>query len=226
MRKLDYEAALAAFETLLRDARPDDERITLMLYSGAARALLGDDGGARVAFEAALRIDAHSQIPFKTSPKVLALFDDVRASLPPREPASRDVEPSPEPPQDPTPPLEATPTMVTAESPTPSQPTVAPQAPPGPTALDIVGVGAGVLAAGLGIAAGAFGFDVAAKMQVANARSTSQVTAKALVAQANTSLTFAGLLGAGAVASAGAAVAAFVWPETPADVGAPRSLGQ
>lgn len=80
-KDLDYEGALVAFDALLAEPREDDERAVLLLYSGAARVLLGDETGARLAFEAALRADASAEPGFRTSPKVLALFHDVKEAF-------------------------------------------------------------------------------------------------------------------------------------------------
>ncbi len=78
LRALDYEAAERAFDALAAEPRPDPERARLLVWDGAARALLGDEGAARLCFESALRLDDGVQLEPETSPKIVAMFEAAR----------------------------------------------------------------------------------------------------------------------------------------------------
>ncbi len=214
MRKLDYEGAVTAFDALLEEARPDGERVTLLLYSGAARALLGDDGAARLAFESALRIDPDTSFDLNTSPKVVALFDDVKhtvsARAGPPPPADGRAGPALVPSSAAAPP---SPRSSTAAAPRAHAPAAEEQASPDLAA--VAGIGAAVVGAAAGMASVAFGLDVAGKMQTASDKGTSQQDAQALVDDANASLLWASVLGGACVAGAGTAVAMFVFGDAP-----------
>lgn len=239
-KDLDYEGALAAFDALLAEPRQDDERAVLLLYSGAARVLLGDETGARLAFEAALRADPGAEPGFRTSPKVLALFHDVKEAFAAAAPASASPGAAGGPPasttsrQEPGPgvvpgivpggsaalepaPAAMAPTTTTpSTSPPPTGPAAPLSAPPpsaaGPAAATWIGVGAAAATVGALATGAVFGYDVVDKMGVAGNKATPQRDAQALVDAANGSLVWAAALGGAGVVAAGIAVTAFVWP--------------
>lgn len=188
-RALEYEAALAEFEAIAAEPRPEDERAQAMLWVGAARALLGDDGAARLAFESALLLDPDVTLDFKTSPKVVQLFDEVREKHPPPAP------PPPEPPVEEEPPAPAPPPPTT---PAPSSSI---------NGFWLLAAGAGVLGVAAGVTAGVFGVGAYDKIRSAEDPATSQQDAVALEGDINTDLLVAGVLGGATVALAVTAIA-------------------
>lgn len=219
MKTLDYEAALENFDAIANDDAITgdhvDVRVALLLYSGAARALLGDESAARLAFESALRLDQTATLPMKTSPKVASLFDDVRERvlrlLPPKtEPAKTEPKTEPtteptktEPSKEPTKTEPAPPTKTEPEKTEPVE-VAASTSVLGP-ALAIVG---GVVGVGLAAGAAYFAFDTFVAKSTADNKQTSQQDAVTLIDHANQSLAVAAGLGVAAVVVGAAAAGA------------------
>lgn len=198
----DYEGALTLLDALGAEATTTEDRVRVLIWSGTARALLGDDGAARSAFEAALLLDRSATFERDTSPKVRTLFDDVRRHLPP--------EPTP-----PTAPAAVATPATVAPAPTPTPPTTTPTIEAAPVVDDgvhwlvpTVGASAGV--AGL-VVAGVAGLDAFNRAQVAAASSTSQVDAVANANAANTSIVVASIAGGVGVALLAAAGVSLLW---------------
>lgn len=59
------------------------EMAKVHIYLGLVHFTLGDKSGARKDFEAALKLDYNSTLPPDTSPKIMAVFNTVKDSLPP-----------------------------------------------------------------------------------------------------------------------------------------------
>jgi hypothetical protein len=104
---LQLERAASLLEPLVANPEaPDDVRAQAFLALGLTRASQLNPDGARAAFAAALAIDPHAELPRDTSPKVRALFDDIRSALlprgpPPRPGHERAIPPDPPPPPPP-----------------------------------------------------------------------------------------------------------------------------
>jgi len=188
-RKLEYEAALTQFEALVTESQDDRERARLLLWSGAARALLGDDGAARLAFENALRLDPDVTLSFKTSPKVVELFAAVKERVDATRPPPTQPPPDPEP----TPPT-------TTNVVKPIEEERPPTSGDGSAGMWIVAATSGALGAASAVGAGYFGYDALAKIQFAEDADTSQQAAFDVEDDINASLWIAGALGGATIA--------------------------
>ena len=206
-RKLEYEAALTQFEALVAESQDDRERARLLLWSGAARTLLGDDGAARLAFENALRLDPDVTLSFKTSPKVVELFAAVKervdATRPPPSPPPPDPEPDP-------PPTTTNPTTPTRADPAAPPPPPTTPASSGGGAMWILAATTGALGAASAVGAGYFGYDALAKIQFAEDADTSQQAAVDVEDDINASLWIAGALGGATLALAATSIVGVV----------------
>ena len=190
----DYEGALTLLDTLGAEVTTPEDRVVVLLSAGKARALLGDDGAARSAFEAALLLDRSAALGNDTSPKVRALFDDVRLHLPPPKPAAPATTEAPAQ-------VEAPATVVAVE--------------PVPAAAEgvhwlVPAVGAGVGLTAL-VVGGIAGFDTWSRAGVASAPSTSQVDAVSNINAANTSLVIASVAGGAGVLLIAVAGLSLLW---------------
>lgn len=193
----DYEGALTLLDTLGAEVTTPEDRVVVLLSAGKARALLGDDGAARSAFEAALLLDRSAALSNDTSPKVRALFDDVRLHLPPPTPAAPAAPAATEAPAQ----VEAPATVAAVE--------------PVPAAAEgvhwlVPAVGAGVGLTGL-VVGGIAGYDTWSRAGVASAPSTSQVDAVSNINAANTSLIVASVAGGAGVLLIAVAGLSLLW---------------
>ena len=214
LRALDYEGALVLFEGLLSKDRPDAERATLLVYAGAARALLGDTAAARLAFESALRTEPGVTVAFKTSPKVTELFAEVQARMEKAQVAAGTL-----------PPRAGRAGAANGGAPAGAVAPDAEQAPntlnqavgvPAPSAaVKVFPIGAGLASAAALVGAGVFALRTASAIAVASGRETSQRDVVARTADANTALALAVGLGAAGVVLGGVAVGSAVLERVP-----------
>jgi hypothetical protein len=78
---LDYERALEQIHHARADAQGVEDDTAIALYEGVILADMGRSDEARDAFRAALMLEPNSPLPARVSPKVVALFDSVRAEV-------------------------------------------------------------------------------------------------------------------------------------------------
>lgn len=82
-RSLEYEQAIFRFqEVAVRADLPADDKAAALIWLGLSYAGTGDLESARRMFGDALRADRATSLPPDVSPRVVAVFDEVKASLP------------------------------------------------------------------------------------------------------------------------------------------------
>jgi hypothetical protein len=106
-RALDYEGCVAKLKRAARLPLSRDEEVSVALYEGLCQFYIGKPSAAQDAFERALALDSHAQLPAFTSPKIASFFDQIAATRPltteplataPTGPAAPVTEPAPAPP--------------------------------------------------------------------------------------------------------------------------------
>jgi hypothetical protein len=159
-KALEYEEAIPKLATIAnRPGLSANDKATAFMWLGLSQAGAGDMDNARLALAAALDADSTITLPEKVSPRISAMFDQLKADAAAKNP--------PPPPNDPPPP---------EEPPPPSEP------------LSMTLVGGGV-AAGVGVVALIGGCVLAVlaagELETANDRNQFQSDAKAALDTAN-----------------------------------------
>ena len=159
-KALEYEEAIPKLATITnRPGLPANDKATALMWLGLSHAGAGDMDNARVALAAALESDANIALPEKVSPRITAMFEQLKADA-----AARVKKP---PADDPPPP---------PDEPTPAKP------------LSMTLVGGGV-AAGVGVLAivggSVLALLAAGELETANDREQFQSDAKAALDTAN-----------------------------------------
>jgi hypothetical protein len=168
-KALEYEEAIPKLATITNRAGlpPSDKAIALM-WLGLSHAGAGDMDNARVALAAALESDTNLTLPEKVSPRITAMFDQLKAEAAAKK--------APPPPTDPPPPEEP---------------------PPSSEPLSMTLIGGGV-AAGVGaialVGGGVLAVLAAGELEKANDRNQFQSDAKAALDTANAEVAGASVL--------------------------------
>lgn len=161
-KTLEYEEAIPKLATITnRPGLPASDKAIALMWLGLSHAGAGDMDNARVALAAALESDANIALPEKVSPRITAMFEQLKADA-----AAKVKKP---PPDDPPPP--------------PDEP---PPPPVKPLSMTLVGGG---VAAGVGVLAivggSVLALLAAGELETANDRSQFQSDAKAALDTAN-----------------------------------------
>jgi tetratricopeptide (TPR) repeat protein len=82
-RALDYEACIAKLKRAARLPLSREDEVGVALYEGLCQFYLGRPSAAQDAFQRALSLDPHAQLPPFTSPKIASFFEQVAAVRPP-----------------------------------------------------------------------------------------------------------------------------------------------
>jgi hypothetical protein len=184
---LKYEKALQRLQKAseVPDNRPEDEA-AIALYTGLCQFSLGRPQDAKASFFNALVLQRELRLPPGSSPKIQAMFEEVRARVPKPAPVAppeppRHEEPRPPPPAEVSdaPRQEAPPPHLETATPAPIAPP--PPAPSRSFALPITFGVVGLAAVGVGATFGVLAGSNAAR---ANSLDTPQQTADALGKQA------------------------------------------
>jgi hypothetical protein len=93
--ELEYEQAIFRFEEIaLRPGQAPADKATALVWLGMSYAGTGDLDSARRMFGDALRVDAATALPPNVSPRIVAMFDEVKAAAVTVVP-EKPVEPAP-----------------------------------------------------------------------------------------------------------------------------------
>lgn len=101
-KALEYEEAIPKLATITnRPGLPPSDKAIALMWLGLSHAGAGDMDNARTALAAALESDANLSLPEKVSPRISAMFDQLKADA-----AAKAAKPPPDepPPGDPPPP--------------------------------------------------------------------------------------------------------------------------
>jgi tetratricopeptide (TPR) repeat protein len=107
-RQLDYEKCVDRAKRASRAECSAEEQAEAALYEGICQFFLGRLAAAESAFERALGLNPNARLPAFSSPKLARFFEEIAASLSPRQtspdspPQTLEPEPAPAPAQPPT----------------------------------------------------------------------------------------------------------------------------
>jgi tetratricopeptide (TPR) repeat protein len=134
----EFERALAQLDKARAHSESPEMDVSIALYEGIVQLELGHDEQAEAAFKTALSLNENAVLPTRVSPKVQALFDNLKATM---SEAEEKVQPQPRPEPQPAP------------EPPPSAPRPAVKQPysSGPPKLWWAPAAAGALLAGAGV---------------------------------------------------------------------------
>lgn len=182
-KALEYEEAIPKLATITnRAGLPPNDKAEALMWLGLSHAGAGDMDNARAALAAALEANAALSLPEKVSPRIAAMFDQLKAEAAAKAPPK---DPDPPPPEDP-PPSE-------------------------PLSMTLIGggvaAGVGVLAI---VGGGVLAALAAGELETANDRNQFQSDAKAALDTANAEVAGAAVLlplGAALAAAGGVLIA-------------------
>jgi tetratricopeptide (TPR) repeat protein len=86
-RQFDYEKCVARLEHAEKSPLTAADQVEVALYEGVCHFYLGHSVAAQAAFERALRLNPQARLPAFSSPKIVGLFSEIAATMPPPAPA-------------------------------------------------------------------------------------------------------------------------------------------